>query len=37
MKITRIKTLVCDAYRTNFIFVRVDTDAGLHGDRKSVV
>ena len=31
MKITRIKTLVCDAYRTNFIFVRVDTDEGLHG------
>jgi L-alanine-DL-glutamate epimerase-like enolase superfamily enzyme len=31
MKITCIKTFVCDAYRTNFIFVRIDTDEGVHG------
>lgn len=31
MKITTIKALVCDAYRTNFVFVRIDTDEGIHG------
>jgi galactonate dehydratase len=31
MKITKITPLICDAYRTNWVFVRVDTDAGLHG------
>jgi galactonate dehydratase len=31
MKITAIKTFVCDAYRCNWVFVKVLTDAGLHG------
>jgi hypothetical protein len=31
MKITKITPLICDAYRTNWVFVRVDTDAGVHG------
>jgi galactonate dehydratase len=31
MKITTITPLLCDAYRTNWVFVRVDTDAGVHG------
>ncbi|OQA84569.1 MAG: D-galactonate dehydratase [Lentisphaerae bacterium ADurb.Bin242] len=31
MKITDIKTFVCDAFRTNWTFVKVETDEGLHG------
>ena len=31
MRITAVKTFVCNAYRTNFVFVKVETDAGLHG------
>jgi len=31
MKITKIKTLVCDAYRTNWVFVKVETDKGIYG------
>jgi galactonate dehydratase len=31
MKITTIETYLCDVYRTNLVFVRVMTDAGLHG------
>ena len=31
MKITGIDTFVCDAYRTNWVFVKVQTDEGLHG------
>ena len=31
MRITEIKTFVVYAYRTNFVFVRVDTDEGLSG------
>ena len=31
MKITRIRPLMCHAYRTNWIFVLVDTDAGVTG------
>ena len=31
MKITRIKSLLCHCYRTNWIFVIVATDEGLHG------
>jgi len=31
MKITAVKTFVCNAYRTNFVFVKVETDAGIHG------
>lgn len=31
MKITKIKTFISNAFRTNFVFVKVETDAGLHG------
>lgn len=31
MKITDIKTFVCDAFRTNWTFIKVETDEGLHG------
>lgn len=31
MKVTAIKTFVCHAYRTNWVFVKVLTDDGLHG------
>ena len=31
MKITNIKTFVMDAYRTNWTFVKVETDEGLYG------
>ena len=31
MKITSIRTLICHAYRTNWVFVKVLTDEGLHG------
>jgi len=31
MKITKVKTFICNAFRTNFVFVKVETDAGLHG------
>jgi len=31
MKITAIKTFLCDAYRTNLSFVKIETDAGVHG------
>jgi galactonate dehydratase len=31
MKITKITPLICEAYRTNWVFVRVDTDEGVHG------
>lgn len=31
MKITDIKTYTMDAYRTNWTFIRVDTDEGLYG------
>jgi galactonate dehydratase len=31
MKITKLETYVCDAYRTNWVFVRVMTDSGLYG------
>ena len=31
MKITAVKTFVCNAFRTNFVFVKVETDAGIHG------
>ncbi len=31
MKITNIKTWICDAYRTNFAFVKIETDAGICG------
>jgi galactonate dehydratase len=31
MKITQIKPLICHAYRTNWVFVKVITDEGIHG------
>ncbi len=31
MKISGIKPLICHAYRTNWVFVKVTTDDGLHG------
>ena len=31
MKITDVKTFVIDAFRTNWTFVKVETDEGLHG------
>ena len=31
MRISGIETFVCAANWRNFVFVRVDTDAGLHG------
>ena len=31
MKITGVKTFICNAFRTNFVFVKVETDAGIHG------
>jgi galactonate dehydratase len=31
MKITSIRPLICHAYRTNWVFVKVQTDSGLHG------
>ena len=31
MKITDVKTFVVNAYRTNFLFVKLETDSGLSG------
>ena len=31
MKITGLKTFICNAFRTNFVFVKVETDQGIHG------
>ena len=31
MKITAIKTFICHVYRTNWVFVKVQTDEGVHG------
>lgn len=31
MKVTRLETFVCHAYRTNWVFLKVHTDAGVHG------
>ena len=31
MKVTQIKTFICHAYRTNWVFVKVITDSGLYG------
>ncbi len=31
MKITGVETSICHAHRTNWVFVRVDTDEGIHG------
>jgi galactonate dehydratase len=31
VKVTKVKVLICDAYRTNWVFARVETDQGIHG------
>lgn len=31
MKVTRITTSICHAYRTNWVFLKVHTDSGLYG------
>ncbi|MBN1401464.1 MAG: galactonate dehydratase, partial [Anaerolineae bacterium] len=31
MRVTAIETHICHAYRTNWVFVKVNTDSGLHG------
>ncbi|MFA6175253.1 MAG: galactonate dehydratase [Phycisphaerae bacterium] len=31
MKLKQLKTYVCDAYRTNWVFVKIETENGLHG------
>lgn len=31
MKVTAIKTFICNAFRTNFVSVKVETDSGLYG------
>lgn len=37
MKITGITTWLCDAYRTNFAFVKIETDAGICGYGESSI
>ena len=31
MKITKLKTYICNCFRTNWVFVKVETDSGIHG------
>ena len=31
MKITAVKTFLCNCYRTNWVFVKIETDSGIHG------
>ena len=31
MKITELKTFVVDAYRANYVFVKIHTDSGIYG------
>ena len=31
MKITKVKTFLCNCFRTNWVFVKIETDAGIHG------
>ena len=31
MKITKLKTYICNAFRTNFVFVKVETDSDIYG------
>ncbi|MEI8311413.1 MAG: mandelate racemase, partial [Verrucomicrobiota bacterium] len=31
MKLLHLTTHVCDAYRTNWVFVKIETDSGLYG------
>lgn len=37
MKITEIKPLICHCYRTNWVFVKVTTDEGIHGFGESTL
>jgi len=37
MKITDIRTIVIDAHRTNWVIVRIETDAGIHGIGEATV
>ncbi|WP_113663345.1 galactonate dehydratase [Pedobacter nanyangensis] len=37
MKITGIKTFICHSYRTNWVFVKVLTDAGIYGIGESTL
>ncbi len=31
MKITGVKTYICNCFRTNWVFVKIETDSGIHG------
>jgi len=31
MKLKKLTTYICDAYRTNWVFVKIETDSGLYG------
>ena len=31
MKITKVKTFLCNCFRTNWVFVKIETDSGIHG------
>ncbi|MBR0460361.1 MAG: galactonate dehydratase [Victivallales bacterium] len=31
MKITDVKTFICNCFRTNWVFVKIETDSGIHG------
>ena len=37
MKIVEIRPLICDAYRTNWVFVKVITDSGIYGVGEATV
>ena len=37
MKITKIKPVVCHAYRTNWVFVKIETDSGIYGFGESTL
>lgn len=31
MKITKVRTYLCNCFRTNWVFVKLETDSGIHG------
>lgn len=37
MKITDVRTIVVDAHRTNWVIVKIETDAGIHGVGEATV
>ena len=37
MKVTDVRTFVVDAHRTNWVIVKVETDAGIHGIGEATV